>query len=165
MGAPVTEISGTAVVAAAQLVPRLNAAGLHFAFLDPYNLAAFDFAVVQAFSRLARIDMLVHVSKMDLQRNVWMNVAALHTGYDTFAPGWRAAVNVHQPQKAIRREVFDHWRSLVAGVGVGPSTDMTLITGDQGQHLYWLLLAAKSDLAHRFWKVASDADRQGDMFA
>jgi hypothetical protein len=41
---------------------------------------------------------------------------------------------------------------------------MQLITGDQGQHLYWLTLAARHELAHKFWKIAANKSGQGDLF-
>ncbi|MGO8484765.1 hypothetical protein AB9F39_36730, partial [Rhizobium leguminosarum] len=62
-------------------------------------------------------------------------------------------MNLSQPQAAIRRGVFDQWRNLVAAAGIAASADMKLITGSRGQNLYWLLLAAKHELAHKFWKV------------
>ncbi|MDR0577610.1 MAG: hypothetical protein LBI87_08790, partial [Candidatus Accumulibacter sp.] len=65
-GAPVVEINGAAVDAVKQVLARLNAHGLHFAFLDPFDLAALNFDIIVALSTLKRIDMLVHISQMDL---------------------------------------------------------------------------------------------------
>ena len=42
-----------------------------------------------------------------------------------------------------------------------PSTDMKLLTGAKNQPLYWLLLAAKHELAHKFWATASNVEGQG----
>ena len=61
---------GKAEDIAPQNVSRLNPYGLHFAFLDPYNLDALPFSVIEAFGRLKHIDMLIHVSALDLQRNL-----------------------------------------------------------------------------------------------
>ncbi|MGO8147089.1 three-Cys-motif partner protein TcmP [Rhizobium leguminosarum] len=162
LGAPVKAHLGKAAVTAKIIAGGLNPYALHFAFIDPFNLAAFDFEVIKAFAGFQRIDMIVHVSKMDLQRNLGFNVKAQQNAFETFAPGWRNVVDLSQPQAAIRRGVFDHWRNLVAGAGIAPSADMKLITGRKGQHLYWLLLAAKHELAHKFWKVASN-DGQGSL--
>lgn len=164
LGAPVVELHGTAATAAFTLRATAPASSLHFAFLDPYNLAAFDFSIIHALSNFRYIDMLVHVSKMDLQRNTGMNVRKQTSAFDTFAPGWRNAVNLNQMHSAIRREVFAHWQRLVANLGVFPSTEMKLITGSRGQHLYWLTLASRNDLAHDFWKVASNDSGQGRLF-
>lgn len=164
LGAPVIEIDGDAVAAARRLSDRLSPQGLHFAFLDPYNLAAFDFSVVELLSRFRYIDMLVHISKMDLQRNLGLNIRLQQSAFDKFAPGWRDVVNLHQNHAAIRRAVFDYWKSKITALGIYPSVDMELITGEQGQHLYWLTLAARHDLAHRFWKIASNKQVQGDLF-
>ncbi len=164
LGAPVVEIPGDATAAAQLLRKRLTPQSLHFAFLDPYNLGAFDFSVVQALASMKYIDILVHVSKMDLQRNTGMNIRAQQSAFDRFAPGWREAVDLNQRHPSVRRAVFEFWRSKVAALGIFPSTDMKLITGDQGQHLYWLTLAARHELAHRFWKIASNNTGQGELF-
>jgi three-Cys-motif partner protein len=163
LGAPVISLQGLAVDTVKTITARLNVHGLHFAFIDPFNLGAFDFDVLRTLSALKRIDMLVHVSKMDLQRNLGFNIAMQQQAFETFAPGWRSAVNLNQPQSNIRREVFGYWRRLVEDLGVAPSTEMRLITGNQNQPLYWLMVAAKHDLAHKFWKAASDTG-QGKLF-
>lgn len=161
--APVVPIHGKAVDTARQISARLNLSGLHFAFIDPFNLGAFDFEVIGTLSQLKRIDMLVHVSKMDLQRNLGFNVSMQQEAFETFAPGWRSTVNLNQSQQKIRRDVFEYWRFLVGGLGIDASTDMKLITGSRNQPLYWLLLVAKHDLAHRFWATVSNSG-QGKLF-
>ncbi|MGE3872502.1 MAG: three-Cys-motif partner protein TcmP [Parvibaculaceae bacterium] len=161
--APVVPIHGPAVETVKAIKNRLNPYGLHFAFIDPFNLGAFDFDVMKTLSGLKRIDMLVHVSKMDMQRNLGFNIAMQQQAFEIFAPGWRNFVNVDQPQANVRREVFEYWRELVGKLGVPASTEMRLIKGSVQQHLYWLLLAAKHDLAHRFWEAAADTG-QGSLF-
>ena len=52
------------------IVRKMDLAGLHFAFLDPHNLGALSFDLFQTLSKLKRIDIIVHVSVSDLQRNV-----------------------------------------------------------------------------------------------
>ncbi|MCC8937881.1 three-Cys-motif partner protein TcmP [Bradyrhizobium sp. Arg68] len=159
-GAPVVELSGTAVQAAFEARSLLRANGLNFVFVDPYNLGAFEFDVMKAFAGLRYIDMLVHISKMDLQRNTGMNIKAQQSAFDNFAPDWRSTVNLNQRHAAIRREVFEYWCQKVAELGISTSADMQLITGEGGQHLYWLTLVAKHDLAHKFWKTASNSSGQ-----
>lgn len=163
LGAPVVEIDGAAVSAVQQVISRLNAHGLHFAFLDPFNLEALDFKIIDALSKLKRIDMLVHVNQMDLQRNLVSNATSEESAFDTFAPGWRNKVNVVRGQQEIRQSVFQYWRDQVASLGVWPSADMKLITGSKNQPLYWLLLASKHDLAHKFWATASNVEGQGKL--
>lgn len=142
------------------LIGKLHPLGLHFAFIDPYNLEALDFRIVAALSELKRIDMLVHVSKMDLQRNLGFNLTGQQRAFDVFAPGWRDAVQLNQSQKRIRGEVFEYWQGLIIALGVWPSTEMRLIVGKNNQPLYWLLMAAKHNLPQQFWKVASQPKQQ-----
>jgi three-Cys-motif partner protein len=164
LGAPVVEMNGSAVNAIRTIVPTLKPDSLHFAFLDPFDLAALDFGIIEALSTLKRIDMLVHVSQMDLQRNLISNATSDDSAFDVFAPGWRQSVSIAQSQQLLRREVFQYWRDKVASRQVWPSTEMRLITGSKNQPLYWLLLAAKHELAHKFWAKASNVDGQGKLF-
>lgn len=64
-GGLATRYVGKAEVTAAQIVARLNPYGLHFAFLDPFNLDDLPFSVIKTFSGLKRIDLLIHVSAQD----------------------------------------------------------------------------------------------------
>lgn len=163
LGAPVEAHHGDAATTVKAIRAKLDPYGLHFAFIDPYSLGAFDFSVVEALSKRKRIDMLVHVSKMDLQRNTWLNVKAQESAFDNFVPGWRSVVDLNQPFAAIRRDVFGLWKSKVSELGMAASTGMQLITGSRGQHLYWLTLAARHELALAFWKTATD-NGQGSLF-
>lgn len=163
LGAPVVPIFGPATETAFKALQKSAVYGLNFAFLDPFSIGALDFEIFKTLSRLKRIDILAHVSKMDLQRNLPGNLSAEEPQFDLFAPGWRHAVNLNQQHPAIRREVFEYWRGLVAATGIATSEETKLITGSRGQHLYWLLLAAKHELAHKFWKESAKGD-QGSLF-
>lgn len=164
LGAPVIEVEGTAAQSVQTVIASLNPHGLHFAFLDPFNLEALDFSIIERLSTLKRIDMLVHVNQMDLQRNLITNLTADESAFDIFAPGWRDHLSLTGSQQEIRGKLFAYWRGQVANLGVWPSADMTLITGSKNQPLYWLLLAAKHELAHKFWVTAS-SDGQASLFA
>jgi three-Cys-motif partner protein len=161
--APVRELSGSAVEAAQEAKHTVNRYGLHFVFLDPFNLGELNFSMIKVLSQIKRIDMLIHVSAMDLQRNLERNIAAPGGAFDTFAPGWRGTVNVNSSQVEIRRQVVEYWRDQVSQLGVGTSNEMRLITGEKNQRLYWLLLAARHELAQKFWIVAANVERQGRL--
>lgn len=164
LGAPVIEVTGAANQAVQQVVPQLNPYGLHFAYLDPFNLEALNFKIIETLSTLKRIDILVHVNQMDLQRNVVANALSEESAFDIFAPGWRNKIDIARGHQEVRRQVFEYWRDLVASLGIGPSTKMKLIRGNNKQPLYWLLLAAKHELAHKFWETASNPSGQRDLF-
>ncbi len=159
--APVRRMEGAAAQTVAALVPNLDGSALHTAFLDPYNLAL-DFTIIEELSRLKRIDILVHVSAMDLQRNLERNIAGATNTLDRFAPGWREAVDARQSIAPLRSAVIDYWRNIVAQRNVG-TADMRLVSGTLRQPLYWLLLAAKSSLALSFWNVAVNPEKQGSF--
>lgn len=161
LGAPVVEVEGAAVDAVKTVTAKLNAHGLHFAFLDPFDLAALNFGIIVALSKLKRIDMLVHISQMDLQRNVVTYATTDNSPFDTFAPGWRDKVPIAQGQQELRQQIIQFWRNRVAELGVWPSENVRLLTGSKNQPLYWLLMAAKHSLPHKFWATASNVEGQG----
>lgn len=164
LGAPVVPILGSASETVQRIVPRLEPTGLHFAFIDPFSLGALDFNIFKTLALRKRMDVLVHLSKMDLQRNLDENLATTASAFDAFAPGWRSAIDIDQAQRGIRTEIINHWRDLVSHLGIDASAEMKLLKGSQNQHLYWLLLLANHQLAHRFWKYAANPERQGTLF-
>ncbi|MEO7222862.1 MAG: three-Cys-motif partner protein TcmP [Devosia sp.] len=164
LGAPVHALLGPASATADNAVANAADYGLNFVYLDPYSLGALDFTIIAKLSKLRRIDILVHVSQMDLQRNFDRNAVARGSALDTFAPEWRDSVDPMQAPKAARQAYFQYWRGIVAKLGVDTNTDMRLITGPDNQPLYLLLLAARHELAHTFWQaVAKKDDPQGAL--
>src|SRR5262249_14773504 len=119
VGAPVTSYVGTAVDSVDQVVPKLNKYALHFAFLDPYNLAHLPFEIIKKLASLERMDILMHVSLLDLQRNLKKYLTSTKScPLDTFAPGWREKVGSLRDEKQVRGRVMEHWRGLIKGLGL-----------------------------------------------
>src|SRR5258708_10343725 len=104
LGAPVRTVQGPASSAMPQIVQRLEPGGLHLEFLDPHNLGTLSFDLFESLAKLKRIDVIVHVSLSDLQRNADRYMSAAHDQFDTFAPRWRdplgTAPNRHPPRAA-----------------------------------------------------------------
>ena len=99
---------------------RLNPHGLHFAFLDPYNFKALPFSVIEAFARFKYIDMLIHVSVHDLQRNLdtyWMSTDG---PLDRFPPGWRAVVSLKQSKFATPAAYIAYWAARMSRLASRP---------------------------------------------
>ncbi|TIP49655.1 MAG: three-Cys-motif partner protein TcmP [Mesorhizobium sp.] len=162
LGAPVLEINGKAKDTSFRARQGAPVYGLNFAFLDPYNLQTLDFSVIETLAKIPRIDIMVHVSAMDLQRNLDTHLNNEESAFDAFAPGWRNVVKLGS-QARTRESVFSHWRNIVGQTGAYTSDDVRLITGSKNQRLYWLLLAAKHELAHKFWSIISKKTDQGSL--
>jgi hypothetical protein len=77
-------------------------------------------------------------------------VASIGGVLDVFVPVWRDVMNIKSSQVEIRRRVFEYWCNQVAQLGTGTADDVSLITGEKNQRLYWLILAAKHGLARKF---------------
>lgn len=163
LGAPVVAFHGPATKTAFMARQRTPPHGLNFAFLDPYKLEALAFSVIAELAKVKRMDLLIHVSKMDLQRNLDSYMSMDPSPFDVFAPGWRVGIGFDRSQRRARRDIFDYWRDLVSSAGAKTSEDVRLIKGTRGQHLYWLLLAARHDLAQKFWRVMASSNDQGSF--
>lgn len=162
-GAVTAEI-GPAAETAIRIVKRLNPHGLHFAFLDPYNLEDLPFSVIEALSSLRRIDMLIHVSAQDLQRNLHSYTKPDDPRLEKFAPGWRAVVDLGQSKQAVRAAILAHWASKMHKLGLPPARHSELVTGKaKNQRLYWLVFVSRSDFAKGLWDKIRNLDRQGDL--
>ena len=154
---------GPASTVVNQVLAAANQFGLHFALLDPYKLETLSFEIIRSLSRLKRVDMLLHVSAMDLQRNLDAygqdDVAAL----DAFAPGWRTAVDHKtQSQQSARAAILNYWCGLVESLGFSrPRYD--LITGSKNQRLYWLSFVSREPIANEFWDKIRYISGQGDL--
>lgn len=155
---------GRAEDTAARIVERLNPYGLHFAFLDPYNLQDMPFSVIETLSKLKRVDMLVHVSAQDLQRNLHSYTRPGDRRLESFAPGWRKAVDFHQSQKAIRAAILTFWVSKLAALGLPPARHAELVSGTtKNQRLYWLMFVSRSEFAKGLWDKIRNLSGQGDL--
>lgn len=164
LNAPVYEVSGSALEAAQTVTKLVNPYGLHLAFLDPFSLGSLDFRIIETLAHLKRIDILIHLSAMDLQRNLGTNLHSADSAFDLFAPGWREKIKINSSQGQLRNDIVEYWRTLVGNLGVWPSTEMRLVRGSRHQPLYWLLLASRYGLAHKFWQTASNLERQTSLF-
>jgi three-Cys-motif partner protein len=155
-GGVANQHAGTALEAVKSVADFLNPSGLHFAFLDPYNLQDLPFSIIERLSQFQRMDMLIHVSVQDLQRNLDRYTRQGDTRLEVFAPGWRNSVNLNQSQNAIRADLLEYWLAKIRKLGVSPAQGIALVSGEKNQRLYWLVFVSRSDFATRLWEDIRD---------
>lgn len=164
IGGSPTAAVGKAEETVDRIVKRLNPYGLHFAFLDPYNLDDLPFSVLEAFSRLKRIDMLIHVSAQDLQRNLDSYTKSDDDRLEQFMPGWRKVVDPRQSQQATRAALLAYWASKIEALGLPPAEHAELVSGiSRNQRLYWLVFVSRSDFAKSLWDKIRNVSGQGEL--
>ncbi len=163
LSAPVKKYGGEAQKVAEILANELNPYALHFALLDPFNLVL-PFEVIRSLSRLKRIDLLIHVSAMDLQRNWGRYTQQEQSPLDYFAPGWRDFVDLVQSEESARLSFIKYWVGLLEKLGFDGHVRFELIKGSKNQPLYWLVLVAKHEIAMKFWKKAAQHGKTQEMF-
>ena len=164
-GAPVQTYLGDAEDIVDKIRVSLNPHGLHFAFLDPYNLNDLPFSVLHAFAKCKRIDLLIHISLGDLQRNLTKYLSQANSPLDRFAPGWRQKVVGIGDQVIMRGKTFEHWRELLLTLSLHTTEAIELVRGPDNQRLYWLALVAHDPKALEFWtKISAIGPKQLNMF-
>jgi three-Cys-motif partner protein len=117
LDAPVVATKGPASTALPKIVSQLSRSGLHLAVLDPHNLGTLSFDLFECLAKLQRIDIIVHVSLSDLQRNVDRYTSEAHEQFDNFAPGWRNNVSTEMNQAALRAAIIEYWTERVVSLG------------------------------------------------
>jgi three-Cys-motif partner protein len=165
VGAPVHSYCGSAENIVEEIRASLNPHGLHFAFLDPYNLNDLPFSVLKTFAKCKRIDLLIHISVGDLQRNLPKYLDQPSSPLDRFAPGWRQKIEGMGDQALMRGKIFQHWRELLLSLKLHTTEAIELVRGPDNQRLYWLALVAHDSKALEFWKkISTIGPKQLNMF-
>ncbi|WP_035693042.1 three-Cys-motif partner protein TcmP [Bradyrhizobium elkanii] len=162
LGGSATSYVGEASAVVDQVMSAINPYGLHLAFLDPFNLAQLPFSIIERMLRVKRMDMIIHVSLQDLQRNLDRH-SRVGGALDIFAPGWRDAVDVNQATIALRAAFIDCWLQSICSLGTHPATGIPLIVGEKNQRLYWLVFVSSNPLGHKLWNDVQNLGGQGSL--
>ena len=162
LGGTANYYNETAEVAVDRITYALNPGGLHFAFLDPYNLENLPFSIIDRLAKIPRMDMLIHVSIFDLQRNLrrYLNDGRI---LDAFMPGWPTAVDLNGNDQAVRRQLLHHWLSLIKSLGTTPADGIELVSATGGQRLYWLVFVSAHALGRKLWNDIRNVNVQGRL--
>lgn len=155
---------GRAEVTVHEIVSKLNVYGLHFAFLDPFNLEGITFETIRSLAKLRHIDLLLHISVLDMQRNIDRYSASKKSPLDSFAPGWRSHVDLNQSQAAVRAALMSYWKDEMKKLGF-THRGVDLVTGSNNQRLYWLVFLSKSEFANDLWDKIRNISGQGDLLS
>jgi three-Cys-motif partner protein len=163
LGGSAISYVGDASVVVDQVMNAINPHGLHLAFLDPFNLAQLPFSIIERMLRVQRIDMIIHFSLQDLQRNLDKHSRVGGT-LDIFAPGWRDAVDVNQSTAALRASFVEYWLKSIRSLGTHPATGIPLVVGGKNQRLYWLVFLSSNPLGQKLWNDVQNLSGQGSLF-
>jgi three-Cys-motif partner protein len=160
-GARVRVFPGEAEHIVDDVVGALDPRGLHLALLDPYNLGALPFPVIEKLVRVPHMDLIIHVSAADLVRNLSLYVSPEGPKHlDRFAPNWRSNVDVSQKQEIVRRAIFQHWLGLIKALGSSPNEFIEGVENMKQVDLYWLVFVSRHRLAHKLWEEISNVSVQ-----
>ena len=164
LGGAASSYFGPANVIVDQVIRAINPYGLHLAFLDPFGLGQLPFSIIEKMLKVQRMDMIIHVSLSDLQRNLDDYSRVGDTTLDSFAPGWRDAINLRQSIAPLRAALIDYWLNAIRSLGSHPATGIPLVVGEQNQRLYWLVFLSSNPLGHKLWNDVQNLSGQGSLF-
>lgn len=163
-GAPARAFDGPAHAVVDSVIADLHRRGLHFAFLDPYNLGSLPFSVIRKLASIQRMDLLIHVSAMGLERDLHNYIRLDGPGdLDAFAPGWRDHVNTSSRKDIVRQQIFEYWRSLIKQLGTKSSDCIEVVENSKSSSLYWLVFVSRHELAHKLWQAVANVSGQGRL--
>jgi three-Cys-motif partner protein len=153
--------SQSAEVVVDEIVYVLNPTGLHFAFLDPYKLEVLPFSIIRKLATIPKMDMLIHVSVFDLQRNLRRYVT--DGVLDSFMPGWRGTVDANRTDHGVRTDLLDYWLGEIRKLGTSPAEGIELVSGTRGQRLYWLVFVSAHPLGRKLWEDIRNVNVQARL--
>ena len=153
----------SAEVVVDEIIDAVKIRRIHFAFLDPYNLESLPFSIIRRLASLPRMDMLIHVSVFDLQRNLRRYISDGQV-LDAFMPGWRDAIDTNQTDERVRASLLAYWLAKIKAIGATPADGIELVSATGGQRLYWLVFVSSHDLALRLWDDIRNVGSQTRLF-
>lgn len=165
LGAPATSFIGPAATTIEQMVAAVPNGSLCFAYIDPYNLALLDFAMIKRLASLKKVDLAINFSTMDLKRNADHELDPDRARFDAAVPGWRDLPFAKTASKqSLQFELFKYWIQLVVGLGFTHSKEMPLITNNSGHEIYRMAFFARHDLPNRLWNDIAKGKNQSFDF-
>jgi three-Cys-motif partner protein len=163
--APVRDLEGPADTTVDAVLQFVNPNGLHLAYLDPFSLEDLPFSVIERLAKFRNIDIVVHFSVMDLQRELELDFVRDESRLEVFAPGWRIHVDPRTMSKRdARAEFVRHWLSLVNSLGFSCSRERPLMTNSNNGPLYRMMFLMRHPLAEKLWGDIAKPP-QGNLFA
>ena len=154
LGAPVRSKVGRADQTIDWAMPQLDSRGLHLALLDPFNAGHLHFSIIEKLSCLPAIDIVIHLSTADIQRNIVSGMVNGRSSLDNFAPGWQEAMSRKPSKHELRAAFISHWTTLVSRTGMRVCDTMYPVRNSKGSIMYWLCLLTRHALAERLWRDA-----------
>jgi three-Cys-motif partner protein len=166
LNAPVTALLGPAEQTVDEAIKRLPPNGLHLAYLDPFNMEHLPFSIIERLAKVRKIDIVVHFSVMDLQREIELDFLRDESRFEAFAPGWKQHVDVTGLTKQQARNAFvKYWLGLVESLGFQYSKEMPLMTNSNNGPLYRMMFLMRDQLPGRLWgDVARGLRKTPDLF-
>jgi three-Cys-motif partner protein len=164
-GAKVRTFLGEAEAIVDQVIASLSPSGLHFALLDPFRLGDLPFSVIERLAGVKRMDLLIHVSAMDLKRDLHSYLRTDGPKHlDRFAPQWKQSVDTSQRSELIRVAIFEHWKRLLKQLGTSANECVEAVENSKSAELYWLVFVARHKLAHKLWSEIANVTPQRRLF-
>jgi three-Cys-motif partner protein len=153
-GAPVKSAIGRADLTIDWVMPQLSKGGFHLALLDPFNAGHLHFSIIEKLATMQTVDIVVHLSTGDIQRNIASGLESERSPLDNFAPGWREVVQKHSSKHAMRDAFIEHWKLLVSKAGMRVCDTMYPVRNSKDSTMYWLCLLSRHPLAEKLWRAA-----------
>lgn len=163
-GALVMPFVGDASTCAAEILASIDPKSYCIVLIDPFNLEGLKYDIIEKFAALKHVDLIVHFSTMDIERNITRYFEATDSPLDSVAPGWRDKIKPGMSSEAKLRAVFDHWKAVIGEFDFKVESDPQAILNSKNRWIYWLALASRHPLAANFWTKIGKLGPQPSLF-
>ena len=147
-----------------KILNDLPQSGLHLALLDPFNAGHLHFSIIEKLASFKNIDIVVHLSTGDIQRNLAKGLLSGKSTLDNFAPGWQNAITKVNSKSDLRKAFLDYWISLIKGTGLTVCDTMYAVKNSKESTMYHLCLLTRHPLANRLWTDACKITSTRSLF-
>lgn len=158
-----------------QIIAEINNAdraargsSLNLAFLDPEGLEL-EWGTIESLASVKKMDLIIHYPVMGLKRMIQLASQRENHQIDLFYGDreWRAIYEKAQDASVVERELLDHYKRKLEGLGYVDVRQADNLVGDPAMKntrqglLYRLLFASKDRLGDKLWKEVTKRDVHG----
>ncbi len=136
---------------------NVDSSYLILTFIDPTGMQA-KFSTIRNLTRDLRMDLIINFPLQAINRSYTYALQGHDQKYDDFfgSKQWRPAITGLTDMRSIGARLLDFYKNQLRTLGYEQfedlSDDAILVRGPKNIPLYYLFLASKSAIAHKFWK-------------
>lgn len=138
-------------------------------FIDPTGMQA-KFSTIRSLTKDLRMDLIINFPLQAINRSYSYALQGYDQKYDDFfgSKEWKSTMTGLTDMRSIGARLLDLYKNQLRTIGYEQFEDLSnddiLVRGPKNIPLYYLFLASKNEIAHKFWKeiqkIRANSQRQ-----